>query len=257
MSLSRHVPNFITLLNLMAGSIAVIHAVEGNLIMAAVFVAVGIIFDFLDGMAARLLDVKSELGLQLDSLADVVTSGVVPGIVMFQLLRRSLPGDTATNSDWSNGIDLLSWDLPLLPLVGLFITLASAYRLAKFNIDDRQTDSFIGLPTPANAMLVLSLPLLLAFQPQPWVLDIVLNPWFLVGLTLLSCYLLNAEIPLFALKFKTWGFAENKIRYLFIVLCLILIALLHFLAIPLIIIIYVLLSLLSAEKNARKKRGFQ
>src|SRR5690606_18638780 len=102
------------------------------------------------------------------------------------------------------------------------VTLASGYRLAKFNIDERQTDSFIGLPTPANALLILSLPLILIFQPQPWVLDIILNEWFLVALTLFSAYMLNAEIPLFALKFKTWSFAENKLRYFFLLLCVLL-----------------------------------
>ena len=243
MSLTRHIPNIITLFNLFAGTIAVLYAVEGNLIMAAVFVAIGIFFDFFDGLAARLLNVKSELGLQLDSLADMVTSGVVPGIVMFQLLARALPGGERTARDWSDATDLLSWDFPVLALIGLFITLASCYRLAKFNLDERQEDSFIGLPTPANALLILSLPLILIFQPQPWVLDLILNPWFLIGLTLFSCYMLNAEIPLFALKFKTWGFAENKLRYFFILLCLVLIVLFHFVAIPLIILSYLVLSL--------------
>lgn len=247
MSLTRHIPNIITLFNLFAGSIAVMYAVEGNLVMAAVFVAIGIFFDFFDGLAARLLDVKSELGVQLDSLADMVTSGVVPGIVMFQLLSKALPGKELAQKDWTDGTDLFTWDFPVLPLIGLFITLASCYRLAKFNIDERQSDSFIGLPTPANALLILSLPLILIFQPQPWVLDIILNEWFLIGLTLFSCYMLNAEIPLFALKFKTWGFAENKVRYIFILLSLVLIFIFHFVAVPLIILSYLLLSLIASR----------
>ena len=250
MSLTRHIPNIITLLNLFAGTIGVLYAVEGNLVMAAVFVALGIFFDFFDGLAARLLDVKSELGLQLDSLADMVTSGVVPGIVMFQLLSKALPGGEAGPTDWTDGSDLLIWNFPTLALIGLLITLASCYRLAKFNLDERQTDSFIGLPTPANALLILSLPLILIFQPQSWVLDIILNEWFLIGLTLFSCFMLNAEIPLFALKFKTWGFAENKLRYFFILLCLVLIIIFHFVAIPLIILSYLILSLIS---NSRSK----
>ena len=245
MSLTRHIPNAITLVNLFSGSIAAIFAVQGDLVMAAIFVALGIFFDFFDGLAARLLDVKSELGLQLDSLADMVTSGVVPGIVMYQLFRQALPGSAVQPTDWTSGQDLLEWNLPLLALFGLLVTLASGYRLAKFNIDERQTDSFIGLPTPANALLILSLPLILIFQPQPYLVDIILNPWFLAGLTLFSCFMLNAEIPLFALKFSSWSFAENKVRYLFLIFCVILLVFLQFAAIPVIILSYVIVSMLT------------
>ncbi|WP_029037706.1 CDP-alcohol phosphatidyltransferase family protein [Salinimicrobium xinjiangense] len=245
MSFARHVPNIITLFNLLSGSIAAIFAVQGDLVMAAIFVALGIFFDFFDGLAARALDVKSELGLQLDSLADMVTSGLVPGIVMFQLFRQALPGSAAQPVDWTTGQDLLEWNIPVFALFGLLITLASAYRLAKFNIDERQTDSFIGLPTPANALLILSLPLILIFQPQPFLVDIILNPWFLAGLTLFSCFMLNAEVPLFALKFSSWGFAENKIRYLFLIFCVILLIFLQFAAIPVIILSYVIVSMIS------------
>ena len=148
--MKRHIPNFITLLNLFCGSIAVIFAVNGDMKLTALFVFLGIFFDFFDGLLARKLDVHSELGLQLDSLADMVTSGLVPGLVMFYLLKLGNP-DTSSFSAY-------------LPYVGLLITLASAYRLANFNIDDNQTDSFIGLPTPANTLLILSLPLIMEFQ---------------------------------------------------------------------------------------------
>ena len=245
MSLAKHVPNAITLINLLSGSIGAIFAVQGDLVMAAIFVALGIFFDFFDGLAARALNVKSELGLQLDSLADMVTSGLVPGIVMFQLFRQALPGSAVQPKDWTTGQDVLEWNLPVLALFGLLVTLASGYRLAKFNIDERQTDSFIGLPTPANALLILSLPLILIFQPQPILVDIILNPWFLAALTLFSCFMLNAEIPLFALKFSSWGFAENKIRYLFLIFCVILLIFLQFAAIPLIIISYVIVSMVT------------
>ena len=227
MSIVKHVPNTITLLNLLSGTIAAIFAVQGNLVMAAIFVAVGIFLDFFDGLAARMLNVKSELGLQLDSLADMVTSGVVPGIVMFQLFKMALPGGDLQAVDWTAGENHLEWNLPVAALFGLLVTLGSAYRLAKFNIDERQTDSFIGLPTPANALLILSLPLILIFQPQPFLVDLILNEWFLVVLTLFSCFMLNAEIPLFALKFKTWGFSENKLRYLFLIFCIVLLIFLH------------------------------
>ncbi len=253
MSMKRHIPNFITLLNLFAGSIAVIFAVQGNLIMAALFVALGIFFDFFDGLAARALNVKSELGLQLDSLADMVTSGVVPGIVMYQLFVKALPGESAAPADWSTGEDLLVWDFNFVALLGLLITLGSGYRLAKFNIDERQSDSFIGLPTPANALLILSLPLILIFQPQPDVVSVILNEWFLIGLTIFSCIMLNAEIPLFALKFSTWGFKENKLRYLFVLFCLILLYFFQFIAIPIIIISYILLSIFNTSRSSEKE----
>lgn len=247
MNLKKQVPNIITLLNLLSGSIAVIFAVQGDLVMAAIFVALGIFFDFFDGLAARMLDVKSELGLQLDSLADMITSGLVPGIVMYQLFLMALPERTVPITDWGTEQDLLVWDIPVVALTGLLITMASGYRLAKFNIDDRQTDSFIGLPTPANALLILSLPLILIFQPYPEVVAIILNPWFLGGLTLFSSFMLNAEIPLFALKLNSWSFAENKLRYFFLLYCLALLIWLQFTAIPVIILSYVIVSIVASR----------
>jgi CDP-diacylglycerol--serine O-phosphatidyltransferase len=239
--MKKHIPNIITLLNLFCGTIAVLFAVEGNLFMAAVFVILGIVFDFFDGFAARILDVKSELGLQLDSLADMVTSGVVPGIVLFKLFEKSLGNFPYsydfTVKDWDTGIT------SIVPLVGLLVTLASCYRLANFNIDSRQTESFIGLPVPANTLFILSLPMILLTNDVTWVNDLILNPWFLIGLTLFSCYMLNAEIPLFSLKMKTYGFKENAVKYVFLIISVIMLILLQFMAIPLIIVLYVLISL--------------
>jgi CDP-diacylglycerol--serine O-phosphatidyltransferase len=239
--MKKHIPNIITLLNLFCGTIAVLFAVEGNLFMAAVFVILGIVFDFFDGFAARILDVKSELGLQLDSLADMVTSGVVPGIVLFKLFEKSFGNFPYsydfTVKDWDTGIT------SIVPLVGLLVTLASCYRLANFNIDSRQTESFIGLPVPANTLFILSLPMILLTNDVTWVNDLILNPWFLIGLTLFSCYMLNAEIPLFSLKMKTYGFKENAVKYVFLIISVIMLILLQFMAIPLIIVLYVLISL--------------
>ncbi|WP_062053558.1 CDP-alcohol phosphatidyltransferase family protein [Aquimarina longa] len=245
MWIKRQIPNCITLLNLFSGCIAVIFAVQGQLELAAFMVILGIVFDFFDGFAARILDVRSELGLQLDSLADMVTSGVAPGFIMYQLLSQVFgkPFYVIPNL-WDTDQVIASLDMSYVSLLGLLIILASAYRLAKFNIDTRQTSSFIGLPTPANTLLIISLPLILQFQQEAWIHAILLNKWFLIGLTLLSCYLLNAEIPLFALKFKTWDFAKNKIRYVFLIVALVLIVLLHFMAIPCIILLYVLMSLI-------------
>ena len=224
--MKKHIPNFITLLNLFCGSIAVIFAVNGNMLATALFVFIGIFFDFFDGLLARKLNVQSELGLQLDSLADMVTSGLVPGLVMFYLLELS---------------NINSY----LPYLGLLITLASAYRLANFNIDENQSDSFIGLPTPANALLILSLPLIMEFQNNEVMNAIILNKWFLIGITLLSCYLLNANIKLIALKFKNWSFIDNKARYIVILLSIILLVIFQFIAIPLIIASYIIISLLN------------
>ncbi len=235
--MKRHIPNFITLLNLFCGCIATLFAVMNQLEFAAVFVFLGIFFDFLDGLAARLLRVKSDLGVQLDSLADMVTSGVVPGIAMFQLLNMAQKGG------WNLDLFGMHTEVGLLPLSGFIITLASAYRLAKFNIDEDQATSFIGLPTPANTLLILSLPMILYYQNTPMLSSIILNQWFLIGLTLLSAYLLNAKISLFSLKFSNLGFKENGVKYLFLIGSLVLLITLRFLAVPFIVISYILISI--------------
>ena len=245
--MKKHIPNFITLLNLFCGSIAVVFAVEDNLFMAAVFVMLGILFDFFDGLAARLLNVKSELGLQLDSLADMVTSGVVPGIVMFKMLEKATAGFPVLLNAGSNWNTANSFSF--MPLLGFLITLASCYRLAKFNLDTRQIDSFIGLPTPANTLFILSMPLILMTNDIAWVNDLILNKWFLIGLTLVSSYMLNAEIPLFSLKMKSFSFKENALKYFFLLFSAIIIVLLQYIAIPLIIILYVIVSIIT---NLRK-----
>jgi len=217
--------------------------VLNHLEWAALFVFIGIFFDFFDGLAARLLGVQSEIGVQLDSLADVITSGLVPGVVMFQLLSM------AERGGWNLGFIGHDAEITLLPFVGFAITLASAYRLAKFNVDENQVSSFVGLPTPANALLILSLPMILLYHNNEVLSNIILNPWFLVVLTVLSSYLLNSPIKLFALKFKNWGFKDNGIRYLFIIGSLVLLLTLRFLAIPVIILFYVLASLLMPSEK--------
>jgi CDP-diacylglycerol--serine O-phosphatidyltransferase len=177
----------------------------------------------------------------------MITSGVAPAIVMVQLLNESFFGNTLNIAETFSAD---GWNLGMtnyLPLIGLVIAMASGYRLAKFNVDTRQTTSFIGLPTPANALLILSLPLILHFQSSDWIEEIILNKWFLIGLTLVSSMLLNAELPLFGLKFKTWDFKSNAIRYLFLVFCAVLLVLLKFIAIPLIIVLYILLSVFWKE----------
>lgn len=246
--MKRHIPNLITLLNVFCGCVATVYAVLNQLELAALFVFLGIIFDFFDGLAARLLDVRSELGLQLDSLADMITSGLVPGIIMFQLLAMSIKGGWNLNEGaFGPNIELFSnWNGDaILPFFGFLITLASAYRLAKFNIDENQASSFIGLPTPANAILILSLPLILLHHSLNGLNDIILNQWFLIGMTILSAFLLNSKIELFALKFKNWSFQDNALRYIFIIVSLVLLITMRFLAVPVIITFYILSSLIS------------
>ncbi|WP_339875980.1 CDP-alcohol phosphatidyltransferase family protein [Olleya marilimosa] len=244
MNIKAFIPNFITLLNLFSGSVAVIFAVNNHFIFAAFFVFLGIFFDFFDGLLARKLNVQSELGLQLDSLADMVTSGLVPGIVVFKLLELASNSKAVTPiDDWSETMQWTGYTFNLLPFIGLFVTLASAYRLARFNIDIDQQNYFKGLPTPANALLILSLPLILEFQNNDLINSIILNKWFLIVLTILSCYILNSSVKLFALKFKNWSFKSNAVRYIFIILSIVLLVVLHFAAIPVIIILYILLSL--------------
>ena len=243
MMLKKYIPNLLTLLNLLCGTIAVIFAVNNELEIAAYFVLLGIFFDFFDGFAARIFKVEGELGKQLDSLADVVTSGVVPGIVIYKLLQTK-------NTIEIFNTEVVSWktqEIELLPFFGLLFTLAAAYRLAKFNIDERQTSSFIGLPTPAATLVVLSLPLILNYSSLEFTTTLIENKWFLIGLTAVLSFLMNAEIPLFSLKFKDYSFKNNKIKFSFILITTILCIALKFAAIPVVIIVYVLMSLFYKE----------
>ncbi|MBX2828664.1 MAG: CDP-alcohol phosphatidyltransferase family protein [Flavobacteriaceae bacterium] len=241
----KQIPNAITSLNLLSGCVAVMFALSGDLISATIFAFIGIFFDFFDGLAARLLKAQSDVGLQLDSLADMVTSGLVPGLVMVKLIEK------ATNSKAiraaSEITDSMEWNVikvSFMPLIGLLITVASAYRLAKFNVDTRQTTGFIGLPTPANTLLILSLPLILHYQGTTTIQELLGNEWLLIGLTILSCILLNMELRLFGLKFKSWDFKSNAKRYIFLLISLILLLVFQFLAIPIVILVYLLMSLI-------------
>lgn len=237
MNLKKHIPNIITLLNLLCGCIALVFAGVANFEMAFFFVCLGIFFDFFDGFFARLFNVSSPLGLQLDSLADMVTSGVVPGFVLFKMLSNSV------NSDPS---------LMYLPYLGFIITLGSCYRLANFNIDTRQTDSFIGLPTPANALFILSLPLLLKNSDSLLVLELLINPWVLLFISMLSAFILNAEIPLFALKIKKFNLKDNALQLFFLLISILLLVYLQFAGVALIIVFYVLLSIITNKFKANK-----
>lgn len=240
MQIKKHIPNTITLLNLASGLLAVIAIFKGYYDEAFIFVSLGIFFDFWDGFFARKFNVSGELGLQLDSLADMVTSGVVPGLMLFKLFEN-IQMDSASPYFLTDE----SWYMGFVPYLGFIVTLASAYRLAKFNIDTRQTDSFIGLPTPANALLIMSIPMIEYAGSFEWLVTALYNPYVLLGITVLSAYLLNAEIPLFSLKVKDFSLAHNKIQILFLAVSVVLLLLLSFTALPVIILFYVLLSVVN------------
>lgn len=240
MSIKKHIPNAITLINLFCGLLAISTIISGYWDQAFLFVCLGIFFDFWDGFFARIWKVQSALGLQLDSLADMVTSGVAPSFMMFYLF------DTIQKDDSSPYfLTEDTWYMGFVPYVGFVIALASCYRLAKFNVDTRQTDSFIGLPTPANALLIMSIPMIQFNADIDWLILFLGNPFVLVGITFLSAYLLNAEIPLFSLKVKSFSWEKYKMQVVFLILSVVLIALLEFIAIPVIILLYVILSVVN------------
>ncbi|WP_317900136.1 CDP-alcohol phosphatidyltransferase family protein [Aurantibacillus circumpalustris] len=247
MELKKHIPNALTCGNLFFGCLALVQAFNNDLVYTAYFVAIALVLDFFDGFVARLLKVCSPIGKDLDSLADMVTFGVVPGVVMFQLLNAAflsvlnttdLSGDVGISPNYS-GIQTEAY-------FGFIITIFSCIRLARFNNDTRQSTSFIGLPTPANTMVICSLPLILAFQPElHFATKLIENPAFLIAFSCIMSYLLLAEIPLFALKFKNFAWSDNKIVYLFLLVAVVLLFGLNVIAVPLIILLYILISIVN------------
>lgn len=227
--MKRHIPNAITCANLFSGCIGIVYAFNGSLETAAYFVLLSGIFDFFDGFVARLLNVKSAIGKELDSLADVISFGFLPGIVMFQLLKQS---------DYTS---------EYLPYFGFIITVFSALRLAKFNIDTRQTEDFIGLNTPMNTLFIVSLPFIQKDYPS-----LIGSAPLLVGLIVLLSWLLVSEIKIFSLKFSSTSWEQNKIKYIFLILSVLLIAFLKFAAVPLILILYIGLSVIHFRRPADK-----
>jgi len=217
------IPNLLTISNLICGCIALYFTFHNNLVFAAYLIGLSAMFDFMDGAVARLLKVSGPMGRELDSLADMVSFGVVPGSVVFHLLEAS------TLSSYS--------------FVALLIPALSAYRLAKFNIDERQVDGFIGLNTPANTLFFISFPLISHFQPDHFLNSWIAIPELLIVLTILMSFAMVSEIPLFAFKFKNLSFSDNKLRFSFIGLSVVLLVMLQFAAIPLLVLLYLFLSI--------------
>ncbi|MFT5824007.1 MAG: CDP-diacylglycerol--serine O-phosphatidyltransferase [Crocinitomix sp.] len=300
-AIKRLIPNLFTAGNLVGGILAIIFALNGRIDIAPFFIFVSAIFDFLDGFMARILKVPSEMGKQLDSLADMVTFGVAPGIIVFVMLQsinivvlENSPLNEPDNSPVIEFFDKVSngsicgmgegfgqntvmvspyvppvevaelndggFIFKYFPYLAFLIPVFALFRLAKFNLDTRQSDSFIGLPTPAMTLFFAVIPLLVTsayyglmegeYHFQSWqveMADFLLSPAFLCISTIIMSILMVVELPLFALKFKDFKFKGNEIRYIFLTISILLLATLFFWAIPLIIILYVILSLINTQ----------
>lgn len=224
--MKKHIPNSITCCNLISGCIATGFAFAGNIKVALLLIIIGAVFDFFDGMLARLLNVSSPIGKELDSLADVITFGLAPSTIIFsQLHVMSYPTFLEPLRDY-------------LPYAAFIMAAFSALRLAKFNLDERQALGFIGLPTPANALFWGSLLVGVGekLETRPWAL------YFILAGVLISSWLLVSEIPMFALKFKHWSFKGNEVKYLFLITCCPLVVIFGISSFAIIIAWYVILS---------------
>jgi CDP-diacylglycerol---serine O-phosphatidyltransferase len=229
--------NILTLINLISGCIAIVFAFNYQLDLVPVFIIVSLIADFLDGFAARLNKNSTEIGKQLDSLADVVSFGVVPGVIIFRLLFQ------LHEAGYNN---YHQWQLILLASPAFLITSFAALRLAKFNVDTRQSEGFIGLATPAATLYVAGL-LVVFLQNYAGLNNVVYNALFLYGNIATLCFLMIAELPMFSFKLKNWSWKENRVHYVFILISVALIAVFKFASLSFIIIVYILLSIIKKQ----------
>lgn len=253
----KQIPNLFTLLNLVFGCLAIVATLQNGFIvnvdangsqildipekiwLASLFIGIAALVDFLDGFVARLFNATSEMGKQLDSLADVVSFGVAPGIILYQFLRLSIAGS-------SDGLDAsIIWLLP-----AFIIPCAAAWRLARFNIDNTQSHVFKGMPVPAAGIFVASLPLIYWNVNAAWVSELLLNKWFLYAIIFILSCLMVSKLPLMALKFKDFSIKNNLPKYLIVAIAIVSFLILKWLAVPLTIIAYVALSLLFKTKEA-------
>ena len=248
----KQIPNLFTLLNLICGCLSIVFMLQSNIIfindmggtsdimpeqmwLGAIFIFAAAVIDFLDGFLARALNASSEMGKQLDSLSDIVSFGVAPGVILYQLLRMS----------WAQDAD--GMNISILALIPAFIfTAAVAWRLAKFNISTTQTNSFIGVPSPAGGLLIASFPLIFWYQ-YFGVQEYLLNPWILYVIIVFVSYLMNSNRRFLAMKFKDFSFKNNSTTYILILLSIICIIFLKWMAVPVIFLLYVLFSTLSKE----------
>ncbi|HNY03686.1 MAG TPA: CDP-diacylglycerol--serine O-phosphatidyltransferase [Bacteroidales bacterium] len=239
MKIRQHVPNTLSVMNLVSGLVSLTFTFRGDFVSASMLIFLAAVFDYLDGNAARLLKAYSELGKQLDSLADLVSFGVAPGMMVFMMLSSHCEGSC-------NSLERMH----ITPWFAMLIPVCSALRLAKFNIDLRQEVNFIGLPTPANAIFFASIPLVLYVQPGMWemihvdfLVTFFANTRILTILTVFFSYLLISDFKIFSLKFKSIAWKGNQLRFVFLTISLALFLLLFLNAIPIIILLYILASI--------------
>jgi CDP-diacylglycerol---serine O-phosphatidyltransferase len=246
------IPNIFTLLNLICGCLSIVFTLQNNIIfindmggtsdimpeqmwLGALFIFAAAVIDFLDGFLARALNASSEMGKQLDSLSDIVSFGVAPGVILYQLLRMS----------WAQDAD--GMNVSIIALIPAFIfSAAVAWRLAKFNISTTQTSSFIGVPSPAGGLLIASFPLIIWYQ-YFGVQEYLLNPWVLYAVILLVSYLMNSNRRFLAVKFKDFSFKNNSTTYILILLAVVCVVFLKWLSVPVIFLLYVIFSFFSKE----------
>ncbi len=234
----KHIPNIITGLNIFSGCLAVVFALYGLPAHAAMFILLSAIFDFCDGFAARVLNAYSNMGKELDSLADLISFGFAPAAIAYNMLTDIYSVDITGILDFQVKSFIL-----LIPFI---IIIASAFRLAKFNIDTRQTVFFLGLPTPANALFWASLPIVKLFNENAVINTISENPIFIIVSLVVFSILLVSEIPMFSFKVKTLGFKENAIRYIYLMALVVSFIIFDLSAVVFVIPIYIVFSLLSA-----------
>lgn len=252
----KNIPNLFTLLNLLFGCIAIVYTLQNGIVitadaegallldipekiwMASLFIGLAAVVDFLDGFVARLFNASSEMGKQLDSLADVVSFGVAPGLIIYQFLRLSFAQE-------EGGIDTsILWLIP-----AFILPCAAAWRLARFNLDTSQSFSFKGMPVPAVGIFVASLPLIYWNVNEPWIQELLLNKWFLYALVAVLSWLMVSNLPLMALKFKDYSIKNNLPKLLLLIIAVVAFVLVKWLAIPITVLAYVLLSLLFKNKT--------
>ena len=235
--MTRHIPNIITLGNLICGSLAVVNAVNGNIRDSAALILLGAFLDFFDGLAARLLKVSNEMGKQLDSLADMVSFGLAPTLITFHILN--------------NAIVAQGNELPWLAYAAYMIVMFSALRLAKFNIDDRQTVDFIGMPTPANALFWLSIGLSFEYFQEGFIAQLFSIPWVVIAAIIILSLVMVSELKVFSLKLKSLSLKGNEWKLALLVISITLLGLLSIQAVPVIIILYLILSLIKNQVSGK------
>lgn len=269
-------PNLLTGFNLICGILCILFTLSGRIEIASFLLILAMIFDFLDGFAARMLNIKSELGQQLDSLADLVSFGVAPGIITLVMIILGVNEAPIAIEDYNGAassyvyFQIQAWQqavfynipnqfdasIKFLPFVALLIPFLSMFRLAKFNLDTRQSDKFIGVPTPLNTLFLLFFPIHFCFQFTEWNLQAVwvkqiFDCYFIAGISAVFAFLLISNIPLIALKFKTWSWSDNAFRYVFLISSLVSILFLFLWSIPIIVFLYLLFSLIENRQNKK------